>query len=112
MGAPDSFPVVDCAKVWPYYWLMASQTIKSTYTLDVRTVSQLESLAARWNLSRSATLRRLINEAAGRASPLAVEKLKALDELQQRLVLNDKTASAWIRDVGRERMSSNRPASE
>ena len=37
---------------------MAVTTIKSTYSLDVETVRTLETLACRWNVSKSEVLRR------------------------------------------------------
>ena len=43
---------------------MAITTIKSTYSLDVETVRMLESLARRWNVSKSEVLRRAIRSAA------------------------------------------------
>ncbi len=43
---------------------MATTTIKSTYSLDVETVRTLETLAARWNVSKSEVLRCAIRTAA------------------------------------------------
>lgn len=87
---------------------MASQSIKSTYTLDVPTVNLLEDLARGWRVSKSAALRRAIREAAVRDASLAEEKLRALDELQRRLALDQTAATAWMQEVHRERLASTR----
>ena len=43
---------------------MAIPKIKSTYSLDVETVRTLESLARRWNVSKTEVVRRAIRAAA------------------------------------------------
>ena len=82
---------------------MAILTIKSTYSLNVETVRQLEDLAKRWNTSKSAALRRAIRTAARRAFPLNTESLDALNRLQRLLSLNQQTAADWENEVKRER---------
>ena len=74
---------------------MASLTVKSTYSLDVETVRQLESLAKRWNTSKSGALRRAIRTAAEQALPADHEGLDALDQLQNLLALDQGTATVW-----------------
>jgi hypothetical protein len=79
---------------WPYRHCMATTTIKTTYALDVETVGALESLARRWNVTKSEALRRAIRASA---SAYAVkeppEPLRALHELQQALALAPATAA-------------------
>ena len=64
---------------------MAIPRIKSTYSLDVETVRTLESLARRWNVSKTEVVRRAIQAAAHEESPRAREKLEALDRWQEAL---------------------------
>ena len=44
-------------------------------------------------------------------SIVRVGSTHALDELQQRLALDEHSASAWIDDIAQERKSSSRPGS-
>ena len=74
---------------------MATVTVKSTYSLDVATVRQLESLAKRWNTSKSAALRRAIQTAAEQELPADSEGLDALDRLQSLLALDPGAAAVW-----------------
>ena len=106
---------------------MAVTTIKSTYSLDVETVRTLESLARRWNVSKSEVLRRAIRAAAGEnsrragersprageLSPRAREKMEAWRKLQAYVKARDIDVEAWAREVratrdaaGRKRMSA------
>ena len=78
---------------------MAVTTIKSTYSLDVETVRTLESLARRWNVSKSEVLRRAIRSAARGESPRAREKLAALDKLQASMKARGVDFAAWEREV-------------
>ena len=91
---------------------MAVTSIKSTYSLDVETVRTLETLACRWNVSKSEVLRRAIRAAAGEQSPRAREKLEALRKLQAYVKARGIDVAAWEREVratrdaaGRKRMS-------
>ena len=86
---------------------MAILTVKSTYSLDLETVQQLEGLAKHWNTSKSAALRRAIRTAAGRALPLNTEGLDALDRLQRLLSLDQQTAADWENGVKRERHAAS-----
>ena len=74
---------------------MASISVKSTYSLDVETVRQLEGLAKRWNTSKSAALRRAIHAAAKQELPADREGLDALDRLQALLALDRGAAAVW-----------------
>ena len=74
---------------------MASISVKSTYSLDVETVRQLEGLAKRWNTSKSAALRRAIQTAAKQELPTDSEGLDALDRLQSLLALDSGAAAVW-----------------
>ena len=85
---------------------MAAVTMKSTYSLDVETVQQLERLAKRWNTSKSAALRRAIRTAAKHAHSDDNEALAALDRLQSLLALDRGTAESWADEVRQERRAA------
>ena len=85
---------------------MATLTVKSTYSLDVETVRQLEDLAKRWNTSKSAALRRAIRSAAEQALPEDGKRLNALDRLQDLLALDRESASGWETQVMQERRAT------
>jgi hypothetical protein len=88
---------------------MATQTIKTTYSLDVKTIRTLEALAQRWKVSRSEALRRAIQASAEREPREAGrEALRALDELQQALGLTGEAAARWQRAARGERRASSR----
>ena len=87
---------------------MATLTVKSTYSLDVETVRQLEGLAKRWNTSKSAALRRAIRSAAEQTLPEDGDRLNALDRLQVLLALDRESASGWENQVMQERRSTSR----
>ena len=82
---------------------MATITVKSTYSLDVETVRQLEELAKRWNTSKSGALRRAIQSAAKQVRSDHNEALDALDRLQALLGLDRESAGAWADEVRQER---------
>ncbi len=79
---------------------MAKKTIRSTFALDPETVEDLDRLAAKWGLSKSETVRRLI-EAAARIEEVdrAAEQLAALTELRERLALTPEKTEAWLREA-------------
>lgn len=83
---------------------MATPKIKSTYSLDVETVRQLEAIARRWNVSKSEALRRAIR-ATMRDQPRDNE-LDTLDRLQSSLALSNKDADEWEQRLMRERKAS------
>lgn len=88
---------------------MATNTIKSTYSLDVDTVRQLENLAKHWNTSKSGALRRAIRTAAADVYSDHNKALDALDCLQDMLALDHDSAHAWMDEVMQERkVSGNR----
>lgn len=88
---------------------MATETIKSTYSLDVETVRALERLARRWNVSKSEALRRAIQASAVRAPREADrEGLSALDELQRSLGLSAGAAARWSTGARTERVAASR----
>ena len=93
--------------VWPYDQCMATITIKSTYSLDVETVRQLEELAKRWNTSKSGALRRAIRSAAKQVLSDHNEALDALDRLQALLALDRESAQAWADEVRQERRAAS-----
>jgi hypothetical protein len=100
---------VDGAEVWPYSSYMATQTIKTTYSLDVETVRQLEQMARRWNVSKSEALRRAIRAAATEGLPEEGHgAISALDELQRSLCLDAEEAVGWEEAARLERQASSR----
>ena len=86
---------------------MAATSIKSTYSLDVETVRTLETLARRWNVSKSEVLRRAIRAAAGEKSPRARKKLEALRQLQASVKRQGIDLAAWEREIRAERRASS-----
>ena len=97
---------VDPTGTWPYHGGMASVTVKSTYSLDVKTVRQLERLAKSWNTSKSAAIRRAIQTVAHQTLPRENTELDALDRLQHLLALGPEDAAAWEREMQRERRTT------
>ena len=91
---------------------MAVTTIKSTYSLDVESMRTLEKLAQRWNISKSAVLRRAIRIAATDGSPGDDGAARgALDRLQGSLRSRKVDLAQWERDVKAERRATaRRPA--
>jgi hypothetical protein len=88
---------------------MATQTVKTTYSLDLKTVRTLETLAQRWKVSKSEALRRAIQASANREPGEAGrEAIRALDELQQALGMTTETADRWVRAVQGERRAWTR----
>jgi hypothetical protein len=88
---------------------MATQTVKTTYSLDLKTVRTLEALAQRWKVSKSEALRRAIRASAEREPREAGrEALRALDELQRALGLTTETAEQWVQAVQDERRAWSR----
>ena len=98
---------IDPGLVWPYSSSMATITVKSTYSLDVETVRQLEVLARRWNTSKSGALRRAIQSAANQVLSDHNETLDALDRLQSMLALDRESAQAWADEVKHERRAAS-----
>jgi predicted transcriptional regulator len=88
---------------------MATQTVKTTYSLDLETVRALEELARRWNVSKSEALRRAIRATAIQ-QPLEAQRkaVTALDELQRALGLSDGAAARWQKAARVERGAASR----
>lgn len=84
---------------------MARLAVKSTFSLDIRTVKALERMAKRWNISKSEALRRAVIMAE-QAVGDAPDALMALDELQRSLGLTAARAKEWSSDVRDERAAS------
>ena len=90
---------------------MAVTTIKSTYSLDVESMRTLEKLAQRWNVSKSAVLRRAIRIAATDGGGGDDAARGALDRLQGSLRSRKVNLARWERDVKAERRATaRRPA--
>jgi hypothetical protein len=89
---------------------MASTTIKSTYSLDVETIRELDAIARRWKVSKSEALRRAIHAAARVKGPVGadVQALQALDTLQSSLGLTPDGCAKWEAAVRRERRASSK----
>lgn len=85
---------------------MASPTVKSTYSLDERTVATLEALARRWGVPKSEAPRRIIRTAAGDVERDVDARLDALDALQR--AVGGDAAQAWLRAVRDARRASTR----
>lgn len=77
--------------------------IKSTYSLDAATVRQLDSLARRWNVSKSEVIRRAIRAATSRYSTSSSEALRALDRLQESHGMTRDKADEWATHIHDER---------
>jgi Zn-dependent peptidase ImmA (M78 family) len=79
---------------------MAKMTIRSTFALDRETVENLERLAKKWGVSKSAALRRVIDAAACvEEVDAAADALAALKEIQERLALTPEKTEAWLREL-------------
>ena len=88
---------------------MATQTIKTTYALDVETVRALEELARRWNVSKSEALRRAIRASASpKPSTEPPASIQALDRLQRALRLKTPDAERWAGAARAERRATSR----
>lgn len=87
---------------------MATPTIKSTYSLDPRTVRDLERLARHFGTSKSEVLRRAVQSLARQEGDAAANGLHALDELQKSVGLTGERAEDWAAQVRRERAEMGR----
>jgi hypothetical protein len=87
---------------------MAITSIKSTYSLDVKTVQLLDSMARRWNVSKSEALRRAIRLAASEDLGGSTDRAILLDRIQERSGITAADAKRWESEVIRERRGSSR----
>jgi predicted transcriptional regulator len=87
---------------------MATQTVKTTYSLDVETLRALEELARRWSTSRSEALRRAIRASWVQAAAPSLTPIRALDRLQERLGLDARAAGRWATAVRAQRRDRSR----
>lgn len=87
---------------------MAGAKIKATYSLDVETVRDLERMAKRLKISKSAALRRAIRLAVDSGLGGGEDQLSALDELQQSLDLAPEDLREWEEKSRELRRSSTR----
>ncbi len=85
---------------------MAITTIKSTYSLDVESMRTLETLAQRWNVSKSEVLRRAIRIAAIDGISGDGAALGTLDRLQASLRARRVNLAQWERDLKAERRAT------
>lgn len=89
---------------------MAVPTIKSTYSLDLETVRQLEHLAKFWGTSKSSALRRAVQLTAKQLNAVDPSGLDALDRLQRLLALDEQAAASWEKQARQERRASAKRA--
>ena len=97
---------------------MASAMIKSTYSLDLETVRKLERLAARWKVSKSEVVRRVVAEVGDKVAAAPVEKkisdltpMEALRRLQEHMNLTQEQARQWEAESRRIRRNAFRKRS-
>lgn len=94
--------------VWPYHFVMAGLTIRTTYALDAETVRLLDRMARRWKDSKSEALRRAIRAASGRDFQGTDDRVEAFLGLRRALDLKAPDARRWERDVRAERRAGAR----
>jgi len=99
---------IDTKLVWPYHLHMPTPTIKSTYSLDPRTVRELERLARRFGTSKSEILRRAVHALARHETQPEPQSLQALEELQKSVGLTTEGAEDWAAQIRRERSEMGR----
>ena len=90
---------------------MASTTIKTTHSLDISTVLELQRLAEKWGVAKSEVIRRAIHLASGAPMPSSerpLSPIEALDKLQKRVRFDKKQAHAWLSQVRSERLARER----
>jgi hypothetical protein len=87
---------------------MPTAKVKATYSLDVETVRELEAMARRMGISKSAALRRAIRLAASAEPGPGEDQLAALDELQRQLGDSPEALEQWQRDARELRRASSR----
>ena len=87
---------------------MAVTSIKSTYSLDVESVRELQALASRWKVPKSEVLRRAIRLAAAEENLDANSKLAALDRLQASVRDREVDLRRWARESRTERHAAAR----
>lgn len=104
--------MIDWPTVWPYHLGMATSSIKSTYSLDPGTVRDLERLALRFGTSKSEVLRRAVRALAQQEPNPATQSLEALNKLQSRAALSEKTIEEWALRVRHERQDVERRATD
>lgn len=87
---------------------MATAKVKATYSLDIETVQDLERMAKRLKISKSAALRRAIRLASDAEPRPGEDQLEALDELQQSLGLAGGNGRRWEQEARQLRKASSR----
>jgi len=87
---------------------MATQTVKTTYALDVETVRSLDDLARRWNVSKSEALRRAIRAASVPTPGEGLTPIQALDRAQRSLGLTPQRTARWAAAARAERGARSR----
>ncbi|MEX2557432.1 MAG: hypothetical protein WEB06_17605 [Actinomycetota bacterium] len=86
---------------------MARLSVKSTFSLDLRTIRALERISTRWRVSKSEALRRAVLIAEQASEGGTPDALLALDELQRSLGMTPARAREWTRAVRDERRASS-----
>jgi hypothetical protein len=101
-GSVGQAKLIDIAKYGSKYGMPS--LIKSTYSLDSTSIDRIRHLAKRWQISKTAVLRRALQIASQRemaASPEA--KIAALHRLQKKLRETGVDFARWKRDTKRGR---------
>jgi predicted DNA-binding protein len=87
---------------------MPKITMRSTFALDPETVESLDRLARHWAVSKSETLRRVVNAAAVvEEMDAAADALAALDDVQETLGLGAAQAEAWVAEIRAQRAAAS-----
>ena len=81
---------------------------KCTYSLDPRTVGDLEHLARRFGTSKSEILRRTVQVLARQETQPEAQGLQSLEQLQKSVALSSERAGDWAAQVRRERAEMGR----
>ncbi len=85
--------------------IMPLTIIRSSYSLEPKTVDNLNWLAKQWKISKSETLRQLIDrgaEAEARSIQEKVTPLAALQALQNNSI-SPETAKTWLAEINESR---------
>lgn len=77
-------------------YVMATMTVKSTFSLDVETAQRLERLAAERGMSKSAVLRQAIQRLDLAPATPPLTRLEAFRKLRESLNLTPAQIDAWL----------------
>lgn len=85
--------------------IMPLTVIRSSYSFEPKTVDNLNWLSKQWNISKSETLRRLIDRGAEAEARSIQEKVTPLAALQalQKDTLSAEVAKTWLAEINESR---------